>query len=109
MHTIVSFEAAWRDLNRRSAVLWLLFFGCIPGMVLLAYLLSDLFSQDGRDRLGWKPDGKFCMSPLHPGVFRGAALFLAADARLRSLPPAEIGQRHTAGGNRRQRVSVEFS
>jgi hypothetical protein len=47
MHTGLSFDAAWRDLNRRSAVLWLMFFGCIPGMLLIAYLLSDLFSRDG--------------------------------------------------------------
>jgi ribosomal protein S27AE len=41
-----SFEAAWRDLNRRSTILWLLFFGCIPGMFLLAYLLNDLLRQE---------------------------------------------------------------
>ena len=41
-----SLEAAWRDLNRRSAILWLLLFGCIPGMFLLAYLLNDLLLQD---------------------------------------------------------------
>jgi hypothetical protein len=41
-----SFEAAWRDLNRRSTILWLLFFGCIPGMFLLAYLLNDLLLQE---------------------------------------------------------------
>jgi len=42
----LSLEAAWRDLNRRSAILWLLFFGCIPGMLLLAYLLNDLLLQE---------------------------------------------------------------
>src|SRR5260221_14363852 len=47
MRTSVSFEAAWRDLNRRSAVLWLLFFGCIPGMLLLVDPLSELFFRDG--------------------------------------------------------------
>jgi hypothetical protein len=47
MHTGVSFEAAWRDLNRRSAILWLLLFGCVPGMLLLVAPLSDLFFRDG--------------------------------------------------------------
>jgi len=37
-----SFRRAWRDLNRRSATLWLLFFGCIPGMFLLAYVGNHL-------------------------------------------------------------------
>jgi len=43
----LSFEAAWRDLNRRSVVLWLLILGCIPGMLLLVDPLSDLFFRDG--------------------------------------------------------------
>jgi len=47
MRNSLSFEAAWRDLNRRSAILWLLFFGGIPGMLLLAHPLSNLFFQDG--------------------------------------------------------------
>jgi len=46
MPTSLSFDAAWRDLKRRSAVLWLLLFGCIPGVFLLAYLLNDLLLQD---------------------------------------------------------------
>ena len=46
MPTSLSFEAAWRDLNRRSTILWLLLFGCIPGVLLLAYLLNDLLLQD---------------------------------------------------------------
>jgi len=46
MSTTLSFEPAWRDLRRRSAILWLLLFGCIPGMFLLAYLLNDLLLQD---------------------------------------------------------------
>jgi hypothetical protein len=46
MHADPSFEAAWRDLTRRSTILWLLFFGCIPGMFLLAYLLNDLLLQE---------------------------------------------------------------
>ena len=46
MPTGLSFEAAWRDLNRRSTILWLLLFGCIPGMFLFAYLLNDLLLQD---------------------------------------------------------------
>jgi len=39
-------ETAWRDLNRRTAILWLLFFGCIPGMFLLTYLLNDVLLQE---------------------------------------------------------------
>src|SRR2546422_11258840 len=46
MPTSLSFEAAWRDLNRRSTILWLLLFGCIPGMFLFAYLLNDLLLQN---------------------------------------------------------------
>jgi ribosomal protein S27AE len=46
MPTNHSLEAAWRDLNRRSTILWLLFFGCIPGMLLLAYLLNDVLLQE---------------------------------------------------------------
>jgi hypothetical protein len=38
----LSFDAAWHDLDRKSATLWLLLFGCIPGVFLLAYLLNDL-------------------------------------------------------------------
>jgi hypothetical protein len=45
MPTGLSFEAAWRDLEHRSAVLWLMLFGCIPGVFLLAYLLNDLLFQ----------------------------------------------------------------
>ena len=46
MQTRVSFEPAWRDLKRRSGILWLLLFTCIPGAFLLAYLLNDLLHQD---------------------------------------------------------------
>jgi len=46
MPTSLSFEPAWRDLKRRSTVLWLLLFACIPGMFLLAYLLNDLLHQE---------------------------------------------------------------
>ncbi len=46
MATSLSFETAWRDLKRRSTILWLLLFGCIPGVLLLAYLLNDLLLQD---------------------------------------------------------------
>src|SRR6266568_2892186 len=45
MPASLSFDAAWRDLNHRSATLWLLLFGCIPGMFLLAYVLNDLLLQ----------------------------------------------------------------
>ncbi|HEY6240829.1 MAG TPA: hypothetical protein VIW78_08320 [Burkholderiales bacterium] len=41
-----SFDAAWRDLDRKSSTLWMLLFGCIPGIFLLAYLLNDLLLQD---------------------------------------------------------------
>ena len=40
-----SLEAAWLDLHRRSKILWLLFFGFIPGMALLSYLLNDPLLQ----------------------------------------------------------------
>ena len=46
MPNILSFEAAWRDLDRRSAILWLLLFGCLPGIFFLRYLLNDLLQQD---------------------------------------------------------------
>src|ERR1700704_2487395 len=46
MPTNRSLEAAWRDLNRRSGLLWLLLFGSIPGMFLLAYLLNDFLHQE---------------------------------------------------------------
>ena len=46
MPTGLSFETAWRDLKRRSTILWLLLFGGIPGTFLFAYLLNDLLLQD---------------------------------------------------------------
>ncbi|HKW39247.1 MAG TPA: hypothetical protein VJO54_15725 [Burkholderiales bacterium] len=46
MLNALSFEAAWRDLDRRSAILWLLLFGGIPGIFFLGYLLNDLLQQD---------------------------------------------------------------
>ena len=45
MPASLSFDAAWRDLNHRSATLWFLLFGCIPGMFFLAYLLNHLLLQ----------------------------------------------------------------
>jgi hypothetical protein len=42
VHIRPSFDAAWRELNRKSATLWLLLFGCVPAMFLLAYLRNDL-------------------------------------------------------------------
>ena len=42
----VTFDAAWRTLNRRFRVLWLLLLGSLPGVFLLAYLLNDLLQQD---------------------------------------------------------------
>ena len=45
MPNTLSFEAAWRDLDRRSAILWFLLFGGIPGIFFLGYLLNDLLHQ----------------------------------------------------------------
>jgi len=45
MPTHPSLEAAWRDLNRRSAILWWLYFTCLPGIFLLSYLLNGLILQ----------------------------------------------------------------
>jgi len=44
--TNLAFEAAWRDLDRRARVLWLLLFACLPGVFLFAYLLNALLHQD---------------------------------------------------------------
>lgn len=46
MPDMLTFEAAWRDLDRRSRILWVLLFGAIPGIFLLGYLLNDLLKQD---------------------------------------------------------------
>jgi hypothetical protein len=46
MLTSLPFEAAWRDLDRRSTMLWLLLLGCIPGMFLFTYFLNDLLLQN---------------------------------------------------------------
>jgi len=46
-----SLQAAWRDLNVRSTILWLLFFGFIPGMFLLSYLLNDVLFQEAPFRV----------------------------------------------------------
>lgn len=46
MTTNLPFEPAWRDLERRSRVLWLLLFSCIPGVFLLAYVFSALLPKD---------------------------------------------------------------
>lgn len=42
----LSFEPAWRDLKRRSRILWFLLSACIPGVFLLAYVLNTLLSQN---------------------------------------------------------------
>lgn len=47
MTTSLPFEPAWRDLERRSRVLWLLFFTCLPGVFLLAYALNTFLLPDG--------------------------------------------------------------
>ena len=122
MRTSVSFEAAWRDLNRRSAILWLLFFGCIPGMLLLVDPLSDLFFRDGPFlvlvvALAWMPaiawagsrmasficprctraffEDRYFFWPLKRGCAHCHLPKWAKD-----IPPAAIGAR---------RVSAEFS
>jgi hypothetical protein len=41
----LAFEPAWRDLERRSRILWLLLFTCLPGVFLLAYALNTLLLQ----------------------------------------------------------------
>ncbi len=46
LSTSLSFDAAWLDLDRRSTILWALFFACLPGTFLLAWLLNDLLLQD---------------------------------------------------------------
>src|SRR5467141_972780 len=56
---------------------------------------------DDRGRLGWKPNGELCMSPLQQGVLRELVLFQAAQAQLRLLQPDQGGERHAiTGGNR---------
>jgi len=45
MRTDPSLEAAWRDLNRRSRILWRLLFGFLPGMFLFSYLLNGPLFQ----------------------------------------------------------------
>ncbi len=44
--TTLTFEPAWRDLKRRSRILWLLLFACILGVFVLAYVLNTLLLQD---------------------------------------------------------------
>ncbi len=122
MRTSVSFEAAWRDLNRRSAILWLLLFGCIPGILLLVDPLSDLFFRDGPFlvfvvALAWMPAIAWAGSrmasficPRCTRVFFEDRYFFwplkrgCAHCHLpkwaKDIPPAAIGAR---------RVSAEFS
>src|SRR5947208_12798608 len=110
MPASLSFDAAWRDLNRRSATLWFLLFSCIPGMFLL-YLLNDLLLQDAplllvalawMTAVAWAGSrGELCMSPLLQGVLRELVLSQAAQAQLRLLQPDQGGERHAiTGGNR---------
>src|SRR6267143_2656738 len=56
---------------------------------------------DGRDRLGWKPDGELCMSPLQQGILRELVLLQAAQAKLRPLQPDPVGERDGADGGTR--------
>jgi hypothetical protein len=41
----LAFEAAWRDLERRSRMLWLLLGAYLPGTFLLAWVINMLFPQ----------------------------------------------------------------
>ncbi len=122
MRTSASFEAAWRDLNRRSAILWLLLFGCIPGILLLVDPLSDLFFRDGPFlvfvvALAWLPAIAWAGSRLASfscprctrAFFEDRYFFWplkrgCANCHLpkwaKNVPPAAIGAR---------RVSAEFS
>src|SRR6266849_1289670 len=54
---------------------------------------------DGGDCLGWKPNGELCMSPLQRGVLRELVLFQAAQAQLRSLQPAKVGESRSAAAS----------
>src|SRR6266852_7446839 len=53
---------------------------------------------DSRDRLGWKPNGELCVSPLRQGVLRELVLLQAAQAKLRPLQPDPVGERDAAAG-----------
>lgn len=44
--TNLTFEPAWRDLERRARLLWLLLFACLPGVFLFAYVFNTLLLQD---------------------------------------------------------------
>jgi hypothetical protein len=58
MLTSLSFKSAWRDLNRKSAILALLLLTGIPGIFLLVYRRGDLFLQEGPFlvvALAWMP------------------------------------------------------
>src|ERR1700693_3625362 len=56
---------------------------------------------DGRDRLGWKPNGELRVSPLQQGILRELVLLQAAQAKLRPLQPDEVGERDVAAGRDR--------
>src|ERR1700693_2861813 len=104
MRTDPSLDAAWRDLNRRSTILWLLFFGCIPGMFLLAYLLNDLLLQEAPFfvvAIAWMGIAKLAVSPLQQAILRELVLLQAAQAKLRPLQPDEVGERDVAAGRDR--------
>ena len=122
MRTSVSFEAAWRDLNRRSAILWLLLFGCIPGILLLVDPLSDLFFRDGPFlvfvvALAWMPAIAWAGSQMASFICPRCTRTFFEDRHFfwplkrgcahchlpkwaKDVPPAAIGAR---------RVSAEFS
>src|SRR5712671_3730174 len=53
---------------------------------------------DSRDRLGWKPNGELCVSPLRQGVLRELVLLQAAQAKLRPLQPDPVGESDASAG-----------
>src|SRR6266849_10233588 len=55
---------------------------------------------DSRDRLGWKPNGELCVSPLRQGVLRELVLLQAPQAKLRPLQPDQVGEGDAAGCDR---------
>ena len=111
MRTSLSFEAAWRDLSRRSAILWLLIFGCIPGMLLLVDPLSALFFRDGSFLVlvvafAWMPAiawagsrmASFICPRCTKAFFEDRSFFWPLSRGCAHCQLAKMSERHTAGG-----------
>src|SRR5712671_1983060 len=102
-----SFEAAWRDLNRRSTILRLHSGNvspCLPAERSApagGVVFRRCARLDGRDRMGWKPNGELRMSALQRGILRELVLLQAAQAELRPLQPHQVGERSAAAGRDR--------